>query len=218
MIERILPECVVARELDHDPPEAALLDAEHEAVARAVASRRAEFTTTRHCAHLALAGLGWPAVAIPRGERGAPQWPDGVVGSLTHCEGYRAAAVARRTDLRSVGIDAEPHRTLPDGVLRVVALDEEREMLDELARVGTAVHWDRLLFCAKEAVYKTWFPMTGSWLGFEDARVRLDHRHDRVDVELRVPAPMVDGIEVAAFSGRWITSNGTLAVALTHPA
>ena len=33
------------------------------------------------------------------------------------------------------------------------------------------LHWDRILFCAKEATYKAWFPLTHRWLGFEDAHI-----------------------------------------------
>lgn len=90
---------------------------------------------------------------------------------MTHCAGYRAAAAARARDVVTIGIDAEPHAVLPDGVLDVVALPEERAWIYELARSAEEVHRDRLLFSAKESVYKAWFPLTGRWLGFEDAEL-----------------------------------------------
>ena len=34
--------------------------------------------------------------------------------------------------------------------------------------------WDRLLFSAKESVYKAWFPLARCWLGFEDVTVHVD--------------------------------------------
>ncbi|WP_306332212.1 4'-phosphopantetheinyl transferase [Streptomyces sp. KL109B] len=64
-------------------------------IARAVPKRRNEFTTVRACAHDALAGLGLAPVPLLPDERGAPGWPPGVVGSMTHCPGYGAAAVPR---------------------------------------------------------------------------------------------------------------------------
>ena len=47
-------------------------------------------------------------------------------------------------------------------------------MLAALARAVPLTHWGRLLFSAKEAVYKAWYPLTGRWLGFEEARLTID--------------------------------------------
>ena len=104
-------------------------------------------------------------------------WPDGVVGAITHCAGFRAAAVAWRAQVRTVGLDAEPHTALPDGVLEAVSDAGERALLERLAREQPEVRWDKILFSAKESVYKAWFPLTGRWLGFEDAE--LDARPRR---------------------------------------
>ncbi|HEY3692789.1 MAG TPA: hypothetical protein VGL46_21300 [Pseudonocardiaceae bacterium] len=61
------------------------------------------------------------------GERRKPVWPPGVVGSLTHCTGYRAAAVAHRRGVLTVGIDAEPHEPLPQ--MSLVPLPSTRSWL-----------------------------------------------------------------------------------------
>ncbi|ULE35929.1 4'-phosphopantetheinyl transferase [Mycobacterium sp. IDR2000157661] len=140
-------------------------------IARSVPKRRNEFITVRHCARQALDALGVGPVPILKGEKGEPCWPDGVVGSLTHCEGYRGAVVGLRAGVRSVGIDAEPHGVLPNGVLDAISLPVERT---ELRALPPGLHWDRILFCAKEATYKAWFPLTRRWLGFEDAHIVFD--------------------------------------------
>lgn len=204
MIEEILPAEVVAVEALADPPGVALFPEEEAVIAKAVDKRRREFSTVRHCARLALATLGLPSSPLLPGERGAPQWPVGVVGSMTHCAGYRAAAVARTRDVVTIGIDAEPHAVLPEGVLEVVALPEERAWIDELARSAGEVHWDRLLFSAKESVYKAWFPLTGRWLGFEDADITIDRGSATFDARLLVPGPAQDGREWTGFTGRWL--------------
>ncbi len=80
---------------------------------------------------------------------------------MTHCAGYRAAAVARSRDLLTVGIDAEPHHVLPPNVLGYVALHEEQDRLIDLSAADSRICWDRILFCSKETVYKAWFPLTG---------------------------------------------------------
>ncbi|MFI8910196.1 4'-phosphopantetheinyl transferase superfamily protein [Streptomyces sp. NPDC053513] len=160
-----------------DGPRPPWLFAEEEALmARATPGRRREFATARLCAHRALAGLGVGAAPLLRGRRGAPAWPAGTVGSITHCAGYRGAAVASATRFLGLGIDAEPHAPLPPGVREEVVFGPEEARLRELAARRPDIAWDRLLFSAKESVYKTWSGYGGAWLGFEEAEVawRLD--------------------------------------------
>ncbi|MCX5385370.1 4'-phosphopantetheinyl transferase superfamily protein [Streptomyces sp. NBC_00083] len=185
------------------------------------AGRRREFTTVRHCARVALGALGVaPAPLLPDAE-GAPRWPAGTVGSMTHCRGYRAAVAARRTDVRALGIDAEPHRPLRAGVLASVALPEERERQAALLLLAPSVHWDRLLFCAKEAAFKAWFP-EGVRSGparprsLHDIRVTLrpappGHRPDRgaFDAEVLPGRP-----GSARFPGRWLATEDFLLAAV----
>lgn len=213
MIERILPPAVASVEAFADSPEAALFPEEQSIIARAVDRRRREFTTGRVCARSALAKLGVPPGPILRGERNAPQWPAGIVGSITHCAGYRAAAVARDCELVGVGIDAEPNEPLPDGVLRAVALPDEQAGLRALP-AGTA--WDRLLFCAKEAIFKVWFPLTILPLGFEDARVTIHPTQATFEADLLVPSP--NPLLPTTLAGRWLATSTHLLAAIALPA
>jgi 4'-phosphopantetheinyl transferase EntD len=171
LLSGVLTPRVVAAELYSDPDDIAPLPEEEPLIARSVAKRRNEFVTVRYCARQALGELGVGPVPILKGDKGEPCWPEGVVGSLTHCEGFRGAVVGWSSDVRSVGIDAEPHDVLPKGVLDAISLPEERA---ELGTLPGDLHWDRILFCAKEATYKTWFPLTHRWLGFEDARISFE--------------------------------------------
>jgi 4'-phosphopantetheinyl transferase EntD len=171
-------------ELFSDVPESTMFSDEAAAVAGAGAERRREFGTVRWCARKALRQLGVPAVPILPNEDRAPRWPVGVVGSMTHCAGYRAAVVARSDALFGVGIDAEPHAALPPAVLDFVLRDEERARLPALADAGAALHWDRIVFCAKESVYKAWFPLTGRWLDFEDVSIAV-HLDGTFEARLR---------------------------------
>jgi 4'-phosphopantetheinyl transferase EntD len=168
---------LTAASVEGDYPEAieaGLFPEEREHIAHAVAKRRVEFAAVRRCARKALQELGYPPVPILPGEQREPRWPEGVVGSMTHCAGYCAAAVARSGEVSALGIDAEVHAPLPEGVLDLISLESERALLAELTgRVPGAVHWDRVLFSAKESVYKAWFPLTRRWLGFEQADIEL---------------------------------------------
>lgn len=217
MLERILPTSatVVATREDLD---GVLYPEEESVVGRAVEKRRREFVTARACAREALAQLGQPHQAIPTGEKGEPLWPAGIVGSITHCDGYRACAVARAGDLLTVGVDAEPNQPLPDGLLGDIALPEEREWLEYLARQAPEAHWDRLLFSIKESIYKAWFPLAQRWLGFEDAVVAIDHRRQSFTAHLLVPGPFLGGRELRSFRGSWLVAEGLVLAAIAMPA
>jgi 4'-phosphopantetheinyl transferase EntD len=209
------PSALAASEVYSDPPNLVPLPEEEPLVATSVAKRRNEFVTVRYCARQALRELGVEPVPILKGEKGEPRWPDGVVGSLTHCEGYRGAVVGRQAQVRSVGIDAEPHDVLPNGVLDAISLPVERAEIRELP---TGVHWERVLFCAKEATYKAWFPLTRRWLGFEDAHVVFDVDDTGtaggfVSTVLIDPAA-VDGPPLGTLSGRWTVRDGLALTAI----
>ena len=211
----VLPERVAAAELYADPPDLTPLPEEEPLIARSVAKRRNEFITVRHCARQALAELGLPPVPILKGDKGEPCWPHGVVGSLTHCTGFRGAVVGLRTDVRSVGIDAEPHDVLPDGVLDAVSLPAERVELGDLPR---GLHWDRILFCAKEATYKAWFPLTHRWLGFEDAHITFEvdgtGSGGVFQTRILIDPAAEHGPPLSTMTGRWSVGKGLALTAI----
>jgi 4'-phosphopantetheinyl transferase EntD len=216
LLAGVLPgavDALAAADLYSDPKELAPLPEEEPLIARSVAKRRNEFITVRYCARQALVDLGLEPVPILKGDKGEPCWPDGVVGSLTHCEGFRGAAVGRRTEIRSLGIDAEPHDVLPDGVLDAISLPVERH---ELQAMPDGVHWDRVLFCAKEATYKAWYPLTHRWLGFEDAHITFDlDRSGQAGTftsEILIDPAAESGPPLTVLAGRWSVQNG---IALT---
>ena len=214
MIEEILPADVISVEARDDATDARLFPEEELVVGRAVEKRRREFTTARVCARAALRELGLPATPILTGERGEPLWPAGVVGSITHCDGYRACAVARSTKVVTVGIDAEPNAELPDGLLGDIARPEELPWLRRLELELPEVHWSRLLFSAKESVYKAWFPLAKQWLGFEDAVIAVDPSTSAFTARLLVPGPALAGGPLCEFSGRWVVRDGIIATAI----
>jgi 4'-phosphopantetheinyl transferase EntD len=217
MIDEILPAAVSAVEAFDDPSDVVLFPEEQALIDRAVDKRRREFGTARHCAREALAALGFAPAPILPGLRGAPGWPAGAVGSLTHCAGYRAAAVARAGQVATIGIDAEEHAPLPPGVLDVVSIEAERPRLARLAADEPGVCWDRLLFSAKESVYKAWFPLTRRWLDFAEADV-TPHPDGTFDARLLVPGPRLGDRPLAGFAGRWLVRDGLVLTAIAVPA
>jgi 4'-phosphopantetheinyl transferase EntD len=174
MLERLLPAPIAAVDIVGDAAECSLFPGEEDVVAGAVLRRQYEFGSGRRCARAALALIGYGPVAIRTGAGREPCWPLGVVGSITHCSGYCAAAVARNTDILAIGIDAEPHNLLPEGVIKLVASPSERSQLKHLHDIDAATCWDHVLFSAKESVYKAWYPLLTQRLGFQDIRLSIN--------------------------------------------
>ena len=217
MLADIVPAQVAAEEAFGDAAGAALYPEEEAVVARAVDKRRREFAAVRACARAGLARLGMPPVPIVPGPRGAPQWPPGIVGSMTHCAGYRASAVARAEDMLTLGLDAEPDDRLPERVLDAVASADECAGLAALPAGAGVPSWDRLLFSAKESVYKAWFPLTGRWLGFAGAAVTINPGDGTFTARLLVDAPVLDGQPLTGFTGRWLARRGLILTAIAVP-
>jgi 4'-phosphopantetheinyl transferase EntD len=213
-LEEILParaSVVVAR---GEVADATLFPEEAAATRRAVENRRREFATGRACARSALAALGLPPRAIPVGPKGEPLWPPGIVGSITHCVGYRACAAARRSDVAAIGIDAEPNRPLRERVLGAVAREGEIALVRRLIDDDPSVRWDRLVFSAKEAAYKAWFPLTGRRLGFEGAEVSIDPCAGTFSVELPgCERRSGEDEEPLGLEGRWTIDEGLILTA-----
>jgi 4'-phosphopantetheinyl transferase EntD len=206
VIDEILPAAVASAVSFVDVSEAELFAEELPLIARAVPRRRAEFTTGRACARRALAELGVAPTAILSGEQREPLWPDGTVGGITHCAGFCAAAVGRAVQYRSIGIDAELDEPLPDGILDLVSLPAERSQLE---RAG-GVHLDRVLFSAKESVYKAWFPVARRWLDFDQAMIALKP-DGTFDVRVLVEGP-IDWMR-----GRWLARDRLVLTAIVAP-
>ncbi|MFD9941973.1 4'-phosphopantetheinyl transferase [Nonomuraea sp. NPDC059023] len=206
MIEDILPPEVEAFETFDDPPGTVLFPEEEALIGRAVEKRRREFATARYCVRRAMGKLGMAPVAVLRGPRGEPTWPPGIAGSITHCTGYRAAALTRKPAM--LGIDAEPDAPVGDDVIEAVSLPHERDMLRRLAATSPGPCWDRLLFSAKESVYKAWFPMTNRWLGFYDAEIDVDPFGGTFSAHI-----MAEGLR---WQGRWLIRNGLIVTAIAR--
>jgi 4'-phosphopantetheinyl transferase EntD len=213
MIQEILPSWVAAVATFGDDPAGWLWPAEADMVARAVESRVREFATGRMCARRALALLGIESGPILSGAQREPLWPETVVGSITHCEGYRAAAVGRRDRSLAVGIDAELDSPLPAGLLESIAVEQESAWI---ARQPRPEAWGRLLFSAKESVYKALFPVTRRWLDFADVQVTFSSTEQSFAATVK-PGLSTCAFELTSLQGRYLRRNGLLLTALVVP-
>jgi 4'-phosphopantetheinyl transferase EntD len=217
MIEQLLPGGVVVVEAFEDLPGEMVFPGEEDLVANAVEGRRREFVTARRCAREALAELGHAPAAIRSGPKREPQWPAGVVGSITHTAGFRAAAVAPRSIFASLGIDSEQNGPLPNGIEESITVAGEPEMLAALDSAFPETQWSRLLFSAKESIYKAWYPLTSRWLGFEDARLTIDPA-GTFAAQLLIDGARTDGgPPLTELRGRFLVAKGLVATAFAVP-
>lgn len=130
--------------------------------------RRRASGAARIAARSALGELGADGAApLPRLASGAPLWPGGIVGSLAHDDDFALAAAARRGRLVGLGVDIEPAEPLPEDVVDLVL---SRDELRQTRGDGVA---QRLVFVAKEAVYKAIHPLDGTPLDFPDIEINL---------------------------------------------
>jgi 4'-phosphopantetheinyl transferase EntD len=116
-----------------------------------------------------------------------------------------------------VGIDAEPHEPLNGEILPEIVTPAEIRRVTDLSAAWPDVHWDRVWFSAKEAVYKAWFALTGRWLGFHDAEVTADGANGRFVAQVLVPGARINGEWISRFSGRWLVRDGLTLTAVVVP-
>ena len=207
LISLLVDEPIVVVEMNPLNVSGSLFSVEHEAVERAVSKRIQHFTAGRVCARRALQVLGLSVpTAIPMGEDGAPQWPPGFIGSISHTEGWCAAAVAPRSRVRAVGIDIEQADPLKVSLIRHICTDKERFWLVD--RSDSAL-MAKIIFSAKESLYKCQYPLTGQFLGFQDAAIELGNQSFKA-IFLRDVGEFRIGDTIV---GRFVINKGLVATA-----
>ena len=140
---------------------------ELQCVSHCAEKRIRDFAGGRSCARQALLALGIAGFDLLAGEDRQPLWPDPVVGSITHTEGYSAAVVGLRSRFRGVGVDTEVVTAVNAQVWTQICGAAELRHLEALP-AAQRPFWAALVFAAKEAFYKCQFPSTSEWLEFTD--------------------------------------------------
>jgi 4'-phosphopantetheinyl transferase EntD len=169
----LFPWGTVAAQLQGDASPADLTRDEIKSVSHCSKKRISDFFAGRSCARRALRELGIEAFSLLSGEDRQPVWPVGVTGSITHTDGYTAAVVIRQGSVRSIGVDSEAVGAVHEGLWPRVCTQTELESLRSFASPERAVR-AALIFAAKEAFYKSQFPLTAEWIGFQDVAIELE--------------------------------------------
>ncbi len=190
--------------------DAPLLPEEEACVEEAVERRRRQFAAGRACAREALARLGVSPAPLLREPDRSPRWPAGVVGSISHCQGRCAAAVAWGSEFAGLGLDVERRGRVTDRLLPRVATPRERA---RLAAPGAGEDDATLLFSAKEAVYKCLSRWVSGTLGWHDVEVEF-LAGARIAIRL---LRELDGLP-RSLEGRYACADETLATGVVLPA
>jgi enterobactin synthetase component D len=168
---RLGPDLIaVSTGTDGDPE--MLWPQERPLISAAVARRRAEFAAGRVAARIALCQLGWPECAIPAGEDRSPQWPSGVVGSISHTASVCVVVLGLEAHWTSIGIDIEAERAIPSELWPSICTDAELRYLMTMVESERDLAASRI-FTAKEAYYKWQFRLTGRLLDFRDVEIEM---------------------------------------------
>lgn len=174
---------------------------EADALARAVPSRRAEFSTGRTCARTAMIALGLPESSVPMGADRAPVWPAGVLGRISHGAGVCGAMVARIGEIIGLGLDIETDAPLPPEVAGTVLFGREAQLPESDQCV---------VFSAKETVYKAFYRLSDRVWGFDAVQVDLTGGGFVARLALPVPGWPPD----RPVPGHVIRRNGVIVTAL----
>jgi 4'-phosphopantetheinyl transferase EntD len=136
--------------------------------------RRTEFALGRDCARVALRKLGHANAPILFDGDGAPKWPAGIVGSISHKRQNGIAVVGSSSLFAGVGVDLELDSadTAEADVMNRVCPSRDERKSAEAAR-GRVRSLAALCLSAKEAFFKLQFPITGAWLDWEDIEISL---------------------------------------------
>ncbi|WP_193751757.1 4'-phosphopantetheinyl transferase family protein [Sphingomonas sanguinis] len=172
LIGAVVPEKVAYQECP-PPPDCLELHPDEErdlARSRTSAKRRQEFALGRWCARQAMVRLGRGHEPLLTGRSRAPIWPQGLIGSITHCEDYCAAAVATTNDLVAIGIDAERWGDVPCDIGAHIATPGECS-LSNLCPSDTRNL--AILFSAKESLFKALNPLIGLFFDFQSVTLQV---------------------------------------------
>ncbi len=138
-------------------------------------SRKEHYRSGRICAGEVLSKLGTlgqPVLRDPQTRE--PLWPEGISGAITHSGKWAAAAAGKTSDVSGIGIDLEDlERQVDSRISRHVCIPEEQKWLQECGEDFLEQNL-KIIFSAKESIFKAFFPYTRTYLHFHDARILME--------------------------------------------
>ena len=179
MIHHLFPDSIITVKASPDMWHGEIYPEEQVHIRHAAEKRRQEYTAGRQCCRKGLEALGITDFPILPGPHRAPLWPTGIIGSISHCEGYCGVAITRAGKIRGIGFDVEPRSisNLDPDLINLICSPAEQKWLAKLGSHQQA-HWFKMIFSAKESIYKALFPLTRMEFDFLDIDIEF-HQKDQ---------------------------------------
>lgn len=171
---------------DPTAPMPRLIGDEVLAVEQVRPARAREFGAGRAAAREAMGLLGHPPRPVLQGEDRAPVWPKGLTGSITHTTRDCMAVVSDAPDIRALGLDIEMAAPLESALWPEICTMAEMHWLASLGPSQRG-QFAKLIFSAKEAVYKAQYTVSRQMLGFHDLALTVDLSQQRFTAEMTSP-------------------------------
>ena len=162
-------------------------------------------------------GLTGTAFVPPVGEDRAPQWPTGIVGSITHGAGWAGVVVGSSQQWSGLGLDIErilaPERA--DRLAAEILTPRELESYFPLNESERAALVTRT-FSLKESLFKALYPLVKQRFYFQDAELLdVTHQGARLRLLIDLSANWRNGSELG---GQFTTFEGYLLSLISIPA
>ncbi len=141
---------------------------------KAVENRKIQFYLGRMAVHNTLVSiLGPNNIPVLKSKRGEPLWPSGIIGAITHTGDTAVAAAGRTEYVDGIGIDIEQlNKKVSFKISKKVCTPAELKWVSESADKSDARL--KMIFSAKESIYKALYPLEKIELGFKDAELIWD--------------------------------------------
>jgi len=205
MIENLFSNKVIALRATQEMWEGDLYPEEQECISKAVLKRRREFTAGRLCAREVLFRLGVDNFPLLVGPGRAPRWPENIVGSISHCHNLCVVAAAKDKGIKGLGVDVEVAGPLEISVKNLVCSEKEKQWIADTPPLIVA-DLAKIIFSAKESLYKCLFPFTRTPLDFMDVQIVLNTQTGEFEVEL-FNEQAADYVKQYNLSGRYFCSD-----------
>lgn len=179
-----------------------LYPVEYDTIRKAAPKRKAEFRAGRIHARNALRKIGCPRLPIRTGSNREPLWPSGFTGSISHSAELCCAVAALSDNYMGLGVDLEHTHVLDADLIDYVCDSEEyASIASELRLKNQLTDPGKLIFSIKEAVFKSYFPISNNWLGFRDLWAEIDATSSTFVVRVVKPCAVFGGLHW--IRGRW---------------
>lgn len=178
---------------------------EHGCIANVVAKRYREFTAGRLCAREVLKKLGVDNFPLLVGDNREPLWPPGIVGSISHCRDNCVVVASRDTPIVGLGVDVEDSAPLGTEIKSLVCRKSEEQWVIDVSKPG-CIDWAKIIFSAKESVYKCLFPLNNIYMDFKEVKITFNLQKNEFSIDL-FNREMAQFVESYTMIGRFSHTN-----------